>query len=141
MSTERDRLGWLIKRAQHGHHRALDAGLSCLGVTLVQWNALREIDRNPGDPQLRLAERTFNSAQAFGTLLTRLTALGLVERSPGVGRATVHRLTTKGKALLRKGQVVMGQVLDASFAPLSKADRAELARLLTLLVERKAEHG
>jgi hypothetical protein len=37
---------------------------------LVQWNALREIERNPGCSQHRLAERTFNSDQAFGSLLT-----------------------------------------------------------------------
>ena len=111
MSTDREHLGWLIKRVQHGHHRALDARLAPLGLSLVQWNALREIDRHPGCSQLQLAEWTFNSAQALGTLVTRLLALGLVERRPGKGRATVHRLTPRGQALLREGQVVMSRVL------------------------------
>lgn len=130
MSTGIDHLGWLIKRAQHGHHRALDAKLSGLGVTLVQWNALREIERNPGCSQLQLADHTFNSAQAFGTLATRLIASGWVARMQGVGRATLHRLTPSGAALLRRGKRVMTDVLTASFAPLTKSERVELARLL-----------
>ena len=135
MSTARDHLGLLIKRVQHGHHRTLDSRMSVLGLSLVQWNALREIDRNPRMPQLQLAERTFNSAQAFGTLVARLQKSGLVERSAGEGRATVHRLTAKGKRLLRQGLAVMGEVLDTSFAPLTPADCTELTRLLTLILE------
>src|SRR5262249_41981981 len=132
---ELEHLGWLIKRAQHGHHRALDASLARLGVSLVQWNALREIERNPGASQHELAERTFNSDQAFGTLVTRLEARRLVERRDGVGRAKVLRLTPKGKALLREGQEVMVEVLTASFAPLQEEERAELARLLTKILD------
>src|SRR5579859_1946204 len=50
MSSEPEQLGWLVKRLQHRHHRVLDENLTPLGVSLVQWNALREIDRNPGAP-------------------------------------------------------------------------------------------
>jgi len=133
MSSALDRLGWLVKRTQHGHHRALDAQLGELGVTLVQWNALREIDRHPGCSQQQLADHTFNSAQAFGTLVGRLMDAGWVTRSKGEGRATLHRLTTAGQALLRAGQRVMTAVLTASFAPLTKPEREELARLLEKL--------
>jgi DNA-binding MarR family transcriptional regulator len=135
MSNEPEHLGWLIKRIQHGHHRALDRNLAPVGVSLVQWNALREIERNPGSSQHRLAERTFNSDQAFGTLMTRLQAAGLVERHPGTGRATIHRLTPKGKALLRDGQKVMSEVLTASFAPLRQQERQALGRLLTKVLD------
>jgi len=135
MSSEPEHLGWLVKRLQHRHHRALDTNLARLGVSLVQWNALREIDRNPGCSQRQLAERTFNSDQAFGTLVTRLQARGLVERHQGVGRATVHELTARGKALLRDGQKIMSGVVGASFAPLKKHEREELARLLTKILD------
>ena len=101
-----------------------------LGVSLVQWNALREIDRHPGASQHQLAEQTFNSDQAFGTLLNRLLAAGWIERGQGAGRASVHRLTPAGQALLRDGQQVMAEVTAASFAALSLDEREFLARLL-----------
>lgn len=130
MSSEPEALGWLIKRVQHGHQRALDKSLAKLGVSLVQWNAIREIDRNPGYSQHRLAEQTFNSDQAFGTLLTRLQSAGLIERHPGMGRATVQRLTPKGRELLQEGQKILSEVTNASFALLSEPEREEFARLL-----------
>jgi DNA-binding MarR family transcriptional regulator len=138
MSSEPETLGWLIKRIQYGHHRALDKHLAPLGVSLVQWNALREIERNPGRSQHHLAECTFNSDQAFGTLLVRLQAAGWIERRPGAGRATIHKLTPKGQALLRDGQKIMSEVTSASFAPLRKDERQTLARLLTKVAEARS---
>jgi DNA-binding MarR family transcriptional regulator len=135
MSSSLEALGLLIKKVQHRHHRALDARLGSLGISLVQWNALREIDRNPGSSQLRLAELTFNSAQAFGTLTTRLLRMGWVERRPGEGRATVHALTPKGKTLLRQGRELYLEVLLTSFAPLDEDERAVLMRLLTKMLD------
>ena len=128
-----------MKRVQHGHHRALDKGLAPLGLSLIQWNALREIARNPGCSQRQLAEHTFNSDQALGTLVTRLLAAGLVHRQPGKGRASLHTLTAKGEGLLRDGQKVMSAVVGASFAPLSNRERQELSRLLTKVLDGRSE--
>ena len=135
MSTVSEQLGWLVKRVQHSNHRALDTRLGSLGVSLVQWNALREIDRNPGRSQHHLAEQTFNSDQAFGALLNRLQAAGLIERRPGPGRAAAQRLTQKGEQLLRAGQKVMSEVTERSFAPLTDQEQAELARLLAKVLD------
>ena len=133
-STSLERLGFLVKQLQHRHHRALDARLTSLGIILVQWNALREVARHPGSSQHRLAEITFNSDQAFGTLLTRLLRLGLVERLPGAGHATVHHLTAKGETLLQQGHAVVLEVLAQSFAPLNRDERALLWNLLAKLL-------
>jgi DNA-binding MarR family transcriptional regulator len=130
VTRDLEHLGWLIKRVQHRHHRTLDANLARLGVSVVQWNALREIDRNPSFSQHRLAARTFNSDQAFGALLGRLQARGLVVRRRGVGRASLHRLTPEGAALLQEGQAIMALELAASFAPLREEERERLALLL-----------
>ena len=130
MSRDLEHLGWLIKRVQHRHHRALDANLARLGVSVVQWNALREIDRNPSFSQHQLAERTFNSDQAFGALLGRLQGRGLVARRRGFGRASLHRLTPEGAALLREGPAIMALELATSFAPLREEEREDLALLL-----------
>ena len=134
MSRTLEELGLNLKKVQSRHHRALDAQLLRLGVSLVQWNALREIDRNPGSTAHRLAELTFNSDQAFGTLTTRLLRLGFIERHPGPGRANMHRLTPSGKVMLAKGQEVMQKVLTASFAPLSQEERTTLWKILTKLL-------
>ncbi len=135
VSERSEHLGGLIKRVQHAHHRAMDANLAHLGISLVQWNALREIERNPGSSLHHLAKCTFNSDQAFGTLATRLLARGWVEREEGSGRAITHRLTASGKALLRGGRKVMEEVLATSFASLGSKEREQLAVLLTKVLD------
>lgn len=135
MSTISERLGWLIKRVQYGHHRALDTRLASLGISLVQWNALREIERNPGRSQHHLAEQTFNSDQAFGALLNRLQASGMIERGPGQGRAGAQRLTPKGEHLLQEGHGIMSEVTEHSFAHLTDQEQAALERLLAKVLD------
>lgn len=125
----------MIKRLQHRLHRALDKQLSNMGISLVQWNALREIDRNPGHSQRQLAMLTFNSDQSFGTLLTRLISAGWIERQQGVGRAMTHELTKEGRALLISGQKVMSQVTGAAFSSLTATDKQALSRLLHKALE------
>jgi DNA-binding MarR family transcriptional regulator len=127
-------VGLLIKRAQHRHHRELDASLATMGISLVQWSALREIDRNPDASMHRLAELSFNSDQAFGTLTTRLLRSGLIERFQGAGRVTHHRLTPKGAEFLRKGRKLVTKVLASSFASLDEDERDTLGRLLAKLL-------
>ena len=96
----------------------------------MQWNALREIDRNPGCSQHRLAELTFNSDQSFGALLNRLEAAGLIDRHSTAGRARLPQLTAHGKAQLAKGQKAMSKVTRTSFAALSDLERDTLLLLL-----------
>ena len=119
-----------IKRLQHRNYRTLDARLAPLGISLVQWGALREIALHPGVCMHHLAELTFNSDQAFGMLMARLLRHKLVERQPGVGRANVHRLTPRGKALLGAGHRLVRQVLSKTFAALDAGERARLQGLL-----------
>jgi DNA-binding MarR family transcriptional regulator len=130
MMTPLEKLGLSIKRLQDQHHRTLDAKLTSLGVSLVQWHALREIDRHPGSSQLRLAELTFNSAQAFGTLVTRMESAGLIRRTPSVGRAFALSLTPKGEKLLKEGKQVVLDVLADSFGGLSEKECSTLQKLI-----------
>lgn len=136
MSTQYEHLGLSIKRVQARHHRSLDRRLNRLGISLVQWNALREIHRNPEASAHALAEFTFNSDQAFGTLTTRLIRLGFVERESGKGRALHHHLTPRGKQMLDNGYKIYLEFLKIAFSPLSSKERAVLLDLMTKLVER-----
>lgn len=130
MSGDLQALGRAVKQAQYRHHRALDSKLAAVGTTLAQWDALRAIARDPGSSARALAEETFQSEQAFGTLAGRLAARGLIERTPGRGRAIEHRLTADGKKVLAAGNKVADVVLAESFAGLSPVERRTLLDLL-----------
>lgn len=128
--TPLELLGLSIKRLQDRHHRRLDTTLGELGISLVQWHALREIDRYPGRSQLRLAELTFNSAQGFGALVQRMERAGLIERRSGAGRAFALVLTPKGAKALREGRKVVLEELAQSFKGLTDTECAVLQKLV-----------
>ncbi|WP_406194723.1 MarR family winged helix-turn-helix transcriptional regulator [Kitasatospora sp. NBC_01560] len=133
MHGELQELGRAVKQAQYRQHRALDSALSAIGTTLAQWDALRAISRSPGASASELAAATFQTGQAFGTLVGRLAAQGLVERRPGHGRRIEHHLTPAGEEVLTVGNKVADEVLAACFSSLPDADRATLLDLLQRL--------
>jgi DNA-binding MarR family transcriptional regulator len=116
------------------HHRAANAALAELGISLVQWDALRHLDQNPGASLHDLARLTFQTDQSFGALAARLEAHGLIERVPGPGRAVRPRLTARGRQLRKAGGRIVDRVLAESFAPLTATQRATFDKLLQLLV-------
>jgi DNA-binding MarR family transcriptional regulator len=126
-------LGRAVKQAQYRQHRALDSALTAVGTTLAQWDALRAIGRSPGASARELAAATFQTEQAFGALMTRLAAQGLVERRPGHGRRIEHHLTAAGEQVLTAGHRVADEVLAECFSALPEADRATLLTLLRRL--------
>jgi DNA-binding MarR family transcriptional regulator len=127
-------MGLMVKRLQMRHHNAANAALSELGVTVVQWDALRHLYENPDASLHALAQLTFQTDQSFGALATRMESRGLIERVPGPGRAVRHRLTTEGERVRRAGGEVMEQVLSESFSPLSASQQQTLERLLHKLL-------
>ncbi|WP_328560197.1 MarR family winged helix-turn-helix transcriptional regulator [Streptomyces coelicoflavus] len=135
MTTDLEVLGQAIKRAQYRNHRAMDAALREIGVSLVQWDALRAIERMPGASGHELAVATFQSDQAFGTLANRLVDRGLITRSSGHGRRLDHALTESGREALAEGRKSAAGVLEDLFAPLDETQRAQLLRALRDLTE------
>ena len=134
MTVELENLALAIKRLQYRHHRTLDARLAPLGITLVQWDALRAISRHSNASSHRLAQLTFQTDQSFGALANRLVARGLINRVAGPGRALRHCLTPAGEALLSEGYPMYDEVLSKSFSPLSSTERDTLYDLLTRLL-------
>jgi DNA-binding MarR family transcriptional regulator len=131
----------LVKRLQHRHHRALTAALAPLGISLVQWDTLRHLDRRPDASLHDLAQLTFQTDQSFGSLATRMADRGLIERVPGPGRAVRHRLTERGETLRRQGEEIYRKVIESSLVPLSQQDVDRLGDLLdrVLTAERPDE--
>ncbi|MFJ3035704.1 MarR family winged helix-turn-helix transcriptional regulator [Curtobacterium pusillum] len=134
MTTDLEALGQAIKRAQYRNHRAMDAALRPIGISLVQWDALRAIARMPHASGHDLAVATFQSDQAFGTLAARLSDAGHITRTAGRGRRLEHSLTPSGEAALQVGHEIAVDVLEDLFAPLDEADRRNLATVLTALL-------
>ncbi|MFI5910065.1 MarR family winged helix-turn-helix transcriptional regulator [Dactylosporangium sp. NPDC051541] len=127
-------IGLSVKRLQMRHHREGNAALAPLGVSLVQWDALRHLHRNPEASLHDLAQLTFQTDQSFGTLAARMIDRGLIERMPGPGRAIRHRLTDKGDAIRAEGQQLLGEVLERSFARLTPDELATFDALLIRLL-------
>src|SRR3954451_14364879 len=123
-----------VKRLQYRHHRALSRALAPLNLSLVQWDTLRHLHREPDASLHDLAVLTFQTHQSFGSLATRMAERGLIERVPGPGRAVRHQLTDKGARLRVEGQALVDAIAGSSFENLSDAelDRlgADLGRVL-----------
>ncbi|GCE31370.1 MarR family transcriptional regulator [Dictyobacter alpinus] len=139
MGATIEALGQAVKRLQYRHHRTLDGKLVPLGITLVQWDALRAIGQHPDASSHRLAQLTFQTDQSFGALANRMVARGLITRVTGPGRALRHRLTSTGEELLIKGRTEVNEVLSQSFSPLSPAEKDTLYDLLTRLLNGSSE--
>jgi DNA-binding MarR family transcriptional regulator len=134
MNSPNQDVGLLVKRLQMQHHRAANAALAALDISLVQWDALRHLEANPGASLHDLAVLTFQTDQSFGALAARMEARGLIERVAGPGRAVRHRLTGKGEQVRKEGSALVESVLQESFAPLTPTQLQSLHKLLHLLV-------
>jgi len=134
MSTSHEQLGRSIKRVQYRDHRALDAALRTAGISLVQWDALRAIDQDPGASSHDLAAATFQSDQAFGTLAGRLVAAGWIERRPAAGRRLEHHLTDEGRSKLAEGRALTSELWPRLFERLDESERSTLDALLHKLL-------
>jgi DNA-binding MarR family transcriptional regulator len=134
-------IGLSVKRLQMRHHRAIDAGLAPLGISLVQWDALRHLEENPSASLHDLALLTFQSDQSFGTLAGRMIQRGLIERVAGPGRAVRHRLTDRGRSLRREGDAIVERVLRESFANLTAQELSVLDGLLLRVLAQPDARG
>ena len=134
MTSDIGEIGRSVKRLQMRHHRALNASLAPLGLTIVQWDALRHIDENPGASLHLLAELTYQSDQAFGTLAGRMIERGLIERVVAPGRAVQHRLTKEGVSQRLRGNELVVNTLASSFSSLTPTQLAAFGEALRIIL-------
>jgi DNA-binding MarR family transcriptional regulator len=125
-------VGLAVKRLQHRHHRAAGRALAPLGLSLVQWDALRHLHIKPDASLHDLAVLTFQTDQSFGSLAARMAERGLIERVPGPGRAVRHQLTEEGARLRAEGQIVVDAVTATSFSALTPDQLDQLGALLDI---------
>jgi DNA-binding MarR family transcriptional regulator len=135
MEPSLQEVGQAVKRLQWHHHRKANRQLLELGLSLPQWDVLRNLHDHPDASLHLLAQLTFQTDQSMGTMATRMIDLGMLERVPAPGRAVRHRLTAEGERLRTAGAKVMEGILMESIGALSAAERATLLRLLTAAVK------
>lgn len=140
MTHDITEIGLSVKRLQVRHHRTADARLAPLGLTMVQWDALRHLHENPDASLHDLAQLTFQTDQAFGTLAGRMIDRGLIERVPGPGRAVRHRLTARGEHLREEATALVRDVLAGSFSPLAPDELATFGDYLDRLLSQSGSN-
>jgi DNA-binding MarR family transcriptional regulator len=83
MATPADqRIGMVLKRAEQAMLRAKSAALKPAGLTLAQYVALAELDRQPGITGAALARAALVTPQAMIVVLKSLEDQGHIVRSP-----------------------------------------------------------
>jgi DNA-binding MarR family transcriptional regulator len=130
------RLGMILKRAEQAMLRAKSAVLKPVGLTLAQYVALVELDRQPGITAASLARTCLVTPQAMMVVLKTMEEQGLVSRSAHARHPNVLelRITDVGREALHAARErvlpVERRVLDAFSSKELEALRALLCRFI-----------
>ena len=125
-------VGLAVKQLQWRHHREANRRLRAeAGLSLVQWDVLRHLHREPDSSLHHLAVQTFQTDQSMGELAKRMADRGLLVRVHGAGRAVQHRLTSEGEAAYEAGSGIVDGVLAESIGALTVSERTSLHAMLT----------
>lgn len=129
----------LIRAVELHCRRGMDQELGQIGLSLVQWQALRLVSRNPGIRQRRLARLTDHSGQAFATLLARMIRYDFIARRAGRGWPATHELTRLGQILLPMGNEIVADAQAQLFGTLDVSERQALQRLLKRVLHARSK--
>jgi DNA-binding MarR family transcriptional regulator len=127
----------VLKRAEQAMLRAKSAALKPAGLTLAQYVALAELDRQPGITGATLARACLVTPQAMMVVLKSLEEQGLIVRSPHPRHPNVLELhiTDAGFEVLdagrRRAEPVERRLTD-TFSP---EELQALAALLTRWIQ------
>lgn len=133
---EEPRLGMLVKRAEQAMVRAKSAALKLVGLTLAQYVALVELDRQPGITAATLARACLVTPQAMMILLKSMEQQGLISRSvhPRHGNVLELHMTDVGREALaaarQRVDPMEQRVLDAFSAKELMVFRELLSRFV-----------
>jgi DNA-binding MarR family transcriptional regulator len=125
-------LGYLLYRVMAVLRPEVTAELGPVGLALPEFVCLRILSTEPDQSSAELARRTNVSPQAMNLVLRGLQEMGAVVRPATVssGRALPARLTSKGKALLKRAEAAV-HIADARLlATLTPDERREFKRIL-----------
>ena len=127
---------WLISQVENRAHRQLTERLAAVGSRGYHYRLLAALEEfgpaQPGEPGRRTGMNRSDVVAAVNELVDQ----GLAERTgdPADRRRNIVTMTPAGAARLQRLDVVLADVQDELLAPLSPAERAEFAQLLTRIL-------
>ncbi len=129
-------LPFALNRMMAAWNARLAARLDERGVSFAQWRVLMVAARTAGVLTIaELADRTLVPHSTLSRQVAAMERLGLVRREPAEDDARAVRvvLTPHGRARYREVLPLALEEAEAGFAPLSRAERTVLSRLLSRL--------
>jgi MarR family transcriptional regulator, lower aerobic nicotinate degradation pathway regulator len=117
--------------------REVSERLAALDSRKWHYATLAALEEFGPDSQSGLSDRTGIYRSDLVATINELTARGLVVRAPDPAdrRRNAVTITEEGRRHLKRLDTLVADVQAEFLAPLSAADRAELTRILRLLVE------
>jgi DNA-binding MarR family transcriptional regulator len=125
-------MGYLLYRVMAVLRPQMAAELGPMGLGLPEFVCLRILSVLPDQSSAELARNTNVSPQAMNLVLRGLQEMGAVTRPATVssGRALPARLTSKGKALLKRAEAAVDVADERLLANLTPDERREFKRIL-----------
>jgi DNA-binding MarR family transcriptional regulator len=134
---------WLMSHAAMQAHRLVSDGFAAEGYRKPHFTVLVALDEFGTASQAALGRRLSIDRSDMVPVINDLERDGLVarDRDEHDRRRNLVRLTPAGTRVLERLDARVEEAQDALLAPLSAAERRELERLLTLVVEHHAGGG
>ena len=125
-------IGVVLKRAEQAMVRSKAAALKPVGLTLAQYVALAELDRQPGITGAALARASLVSPQAMMVVLKSLEDQGLIARVPHARHPSVLELhlSEAGREALTAARGPIAAIERRVLGAFSPAELDTLAALL-----------
>ena len=119
-----------------GVEKTFERELSSFGLSIEQWDILRQLGDLPGASGAEIARQTRVSPQAVATMLQRLEKAELVtRRSAERGRAIEAYLTAKGEELLAHGERIATRVEAEVFSTFTPEEQDQFNDFLVRCAE------
>jgi len=131
---------WLISEVSLLAHRLLTEKLATVGSRGYHYRLLAALQEFGPASQAMLGRRTAMDRSGVVAAVNELADRGLADRSPDPAdrRRNVITITPAGTAYLRRLEKLLAEIQDELLAPLPPADRRQLTRLLTRILEHHA---
>jgi DNA-binding MarR family transcriptional regulator len=136
-SSEQERLGMLVKRAEQAMVRAKSAALKSVGLTPSQYVALFELDQQPGITAATLARTCLVTPQAMMILLKTMEQQGLITRSSHPRHPSVLELhmTEVGREALHAARDRVDPIERRVFGAFSPKELIAFREFLSRFIE------